>query len=447
MNVALVKAEARTEAKTDTALSDAFAVARDRLPGAGKVAEARQQALEVFERAGLPHRRIEEWKYTDLRALMREVLPLAAVPDAAALKRADAALKLHAIEGARRLVLVDGVFAARLSDTGDLENGLSIRTLREVLETGDAAIPPELFVTGSSDAMVALNSAMMTDGVVIEVADGATLSRPLHIVHIASGTQPAAMFTRSLVKIGHSASATLVESYIAAEGAQTYQVHDLLVLAVGDGARLDHVRLIEDGREAFNISSSVVTLGAKSHFNTFGMTSGSHVSRYQAVIAFAGEDSRVETNGVNLLNGRQHGDTTLFLDHAVPNCASREIFRAVVDDRGHSVFQGRIIVRPQAQKTDAKMMTRALLLSDEAEADNKPELEIFADDVTCGHGATTGALDESLLFYLRARGLSEKEAQALLIQAFVGEAIESIADDNLRELAISAAQRWLAARG
>jgi Fe-S cluster assembly protein SufD len=139
--------------------------------------------------------------------------------------------------------------------------------------------------------------------------------------------------------------------------------------------------------------------------------------------------------------------TTLFLDHAVPNCASREFFRAVVDDRGHSVFQGRIIVRAKAQKTDAKMMTRALLLSDEAEADNKPELEIFADDVTCGHGATSGALDEGLLFYLRARGLSEKEAQALLIQAFVGEAIESIVNDGLRELAISAAERWLAARG
>jgi Fe-S cluster assembly protein SufD len=134
------------------------------------------------------------------------------------------------------------------------------------------------------------------------------------------------------------------------------------------------------------------------------------------------------------------------MDHAVPNCASREIFRAVVDDRGHSVFQGRIVVRPDAQKTDAKMMTRALLLSDDAEADNKPELEIFADDVTCGHGATTGALDESLLFYLRARGLSAKEAQALLIQAFVGEAIESIVNDTLRELAISAAQRWLEAR-
>jgi Fe-S cluster assembly protein SufD len=442
MNVVLAKTE------TGRALSDIFAIVQDRLPGAGKVADLRRQAFEAYERAGLPHRRIEDWKYTDLRVLMREVLPSAAVPDAVALKRAGSALKLHAIAGARRLVLVDGVFAPKLSETTDLEKGLGIRTLREVLDAGDAALHAQLFAPENSDAMVALNSAMMTDGIVIEVADGTVLTQPLHIVHIASGAAPAAaMFTRSLIRVGKAAGATLVESYIGADGAKAYQVHDSLIIAIGDGARLDHVRLIEDSREAFNISSAVVTLGANAHFNTFGMNTGSLVSRYQAVIAVAGEGSQVETNGVNLLNGRQHADTTLFLDHAVPNCSSREIFRAVVDDRGHSVFQGRIIVRPKAQKTDAKMMTRALLLSDEAEADNKPELEIFADDVTCGHGATTGALDDSLLFYLRARGLSEKEAQALLIQAFVGEAIEQIASDALRELTILAAQRWLAARG
>ena len=441
MNLVLAKTE------TGRALSDIFVVARDRLPGAGKVAELRRQAFEAYERAGLPHRRIEEWKYTDLRVLMREVLPLAPAPDAAALKRAGAALKLHAIAGVRRLVLVDGVFAPSLSELTNLEKGLGIRTLREVLEAGDAALQAQLFTPGNADAMVALNSAVMTDGLVLDVADGAALTQPLHIVHIASGAAPSAMFTRSLLKLGKAASVTLVESYIAADGAKNYQVHDSAVISIGDDARLDHVRLVEDSRDAFNISSAVVTLGAHAHFNTFGMTSGSNVSRYQPTIVFAGEGSRVEANGVNLLNGRQHADTTMLLDHAVPNCESREIFRAVVDDRGHSVFQGRIIVRPHAQKTDAKMMTRALLLSDEAEADNKPELEIFADDVTCGHGATAGALDQSLLFYLRARGLSEKEAQALLIQAFVGEAIESIANDGLRELAISAAERWLAARG
>jgi Fe-S cluster assembly protein SufD len=441
MNLALAKTE------TGRALGELFAVARTRLPGAGRIADTRQQAFEAYERAGLPHRRIEDWKYTDLRVLMREVLPLAAAPDASALTRAGAALKLHAIEDVRKLVLVDGVFAPKLSDLANPEKGLSIRTLREALEAGDAALHAQLFTPDNSNPMVALNSAMMTDGVVIEVADGAVLTQPLHIVHIASGGTPAAMFTRSLFRLGKSASATLVESYIATGRADIYQVHDSLIVAIGDNSRLDHIRLVEDSREAFNISSGVLTLGAHAHYNTFGMTSGSGVSRYQATIAFAGEGSKVETNGVNLLNGRQHADTTLFMDHATPNCSSREIFRAVVDDRGHSVFQGRIIVQPKAQKTDAKMMTRALLLSDEAEADNKPELEIFADDVTCGHGATTGALDESLLFYLRARGLSEKEAQALLIQAFVGEAIESIVNDNLRELAVGAAERWLAARG
>jgi Fe-S cluster assembly protein SufD len=444
MNVALAKTD-----KTDTgrALSDVFARAVERLPGAGKLAEARRHAFAAYERAGLPHRRIEQWKYTDLRMLMREVLPLASEPDTAALERAAAALKPYTIDGTRRLVLVDGLFAPKLSQTDHLEQGLRIRTLREVLGGGDAALQAQLFAPENSDAMVALNSAMMTDGVVIEVADGTVLTKPLHIVHVASGGGAAAMFTRSLLRLGNNASATLVESFVAANAAIAYQALDSLVVSIGDGARLDQVRLGEDGREAFNISSAMVRLGAHAHLNFFGMTSGGSVSRYQANITCAGEGSRVETNGVNLLNGHQHADSTLLLDHAVPNCTSREVFRAVVDDRAHSVFQGRIIVRPNAQKTDAKMMTRALLLSDEAEADNKPELEIFADDVTCGHGATTGALDDSLLFYLRARGLSEKEAQALLIQAFVGEAIESIANDSLRELVIAAARRWLQARG
>lgn len=440
MNLVLAKNE------TGRALSDSFAVARDRLPGTGKVAEARSAAFEAYEQVGLPHRRIEDWKYTDLRALMREVLPLAPAPDAAALKRTAAAVKLQAFKGARPLVLADGVFVPKLSDVGGLEKGLTIRTLRDVLEAGDAALQAQLLAPDNANSMVALNSAMMTDGVVIEIADGLVLKQPLQIIHVASGPAPAAMFTRSLLRLGRDAGVTLIESYIAADGAKTYQAHDSLVVAISDNSRLDHIRLIEDSREAFNISSAVISLGAHAHYNTFGMTSGAAVSRYQATIAFAGEHSRVETNGVNLLNGRQHADTTLFMDHAVPHCASREVFRAVADDRGHSVFQGRIIVRPDAQKTDAKMMTRALLLSDDAEADNKPELEIFADDVTCGHGATTGALDESLLFYLRARGLSEKDAQALLIQAFVGEAIESIVNDDLRELAIAATQRWLEAR-
>lgn len=441
MNVAVAKTS------NAQALGDVFAVARDRLPGSGAVADARQKALQTFQRIGLPHRRMEDWKYTDLRMSMREVSPLAAAPDHAAFSRAEAALKGLAVASARRLVLVDGVFAPQLSDLAKLEKGFAIRTLRDALETGGEAIRNKILAHASSvDPMIALNTAMMTDGVVIEIADGVELKLPIHIVHIAA-SKNSAMFTRSVFSLGHKSSATLIERFIAANDTNSYQVHDALVVSIGDHARLDHVRLMEDARDAFNISTAFVTVGSHAHFNTFNLTSGCIVSRYQGFIACAGEHSHVATNGVNLLNGTQHGDTTLFLDHAVPNCSSNEVFRAVLDDRGHSVFQGRIIVKPGAQKTAAKMMTRALLLSDEAEADNKPELEIFADDVTCGHGATTGALDESLLFYLRARGLSEKEAQALLIAAFVGEAIESIVNDDLREAAMATAERWLAARG
>jgi Fe-S cluster assembly protein SufD len=435
-------------AKTETgrALSDGFAAAQGRLPGAGKVAEARRRAFEIFERLGLPHRRIEDWKYTDLRVLMHEVLPLAPEPDSPALERAKAALAGHAIAGAIRLVLVDGIYSAELSDVTALEAGVRVRMTRDVLEKGGNEARADLLdVNVDENAMVTLNAAMMTDGVLVTVAEQA-VSKPIQIVHVATRAAAAA-YTRSFVKLDKAARATLVETFVGAAGAKAYQTNDAVIVRLGEGAELNHVRLMSEAIDAVNISTAVFTVGARARLNTFNMTNGGSVSRYQGYVMFAGEGARVETNGVNLLNGRQHADSTLFMDHAVLGCESREVFRAVVDDRAHSVFQGRIVVRPDAQKTDAKMMTRALLLSDEAEADNKPELEIFADDVTCGHGATTGALDENLLFYLRARGLSEKEAQALLIQAFVGEAIESIANDTLRDLAISAAQRWLEARG
>ncbi|HUN99244.1 MAG TPA: Fe-S cluster assembly protein SufD [Bradyrhizobium sp.] len=439
MNLVLAKTE------TGRALGDIFTASQGHLPGKGKVAEVRRQAFEAYERIGLPHRRIEDWKYTDLRMLMREVLPLASTPDAAAIERARSALKSHAVEGASKLVLVDGVFVSALSDVAGLEAGVSVRSLRDILDDNGNDIRADLLVTKQTDPMVSLNAALATDGVVLGIADGALLSRPVQIIHVAT-TPSASAFTRSHVKVGHNVRATLVESFIAAEGAKAHQANDAVIVSIGDGSELSHVRLMADETDAINVTSQIFTVGAKARLNLFNMTSGAAVSRFQGFITLAGEGTELSINGVNLLRGKQHGDMTLVVDHAVPNCTSREVFRAVVDDRAHSVFQGRINVWPKAQKTDAKMMTRALLLSDEAEADNKPELEIFADDVTCGHGATTGALDDSLLFYLRARGLSEKEAQALLIQAFVGEAIEQIADDGLRELVIANAQRWLEMR-
>ncbi|WP_234682756.1 Fe-S cluster assembly protein SufD [Bradyrhizobium monzae] len=433
MNVAVAKTG------KGRAVSDLFTSAEGRLPGSPSVIAVRREAFETYERLGLPHRRIEEWKYTDLRALVGEVLPLAAAPDAAALKRAADAVKAHAIAGARKLVLVDGVFVADLSDVKALTAEAGVKTSRETLEK-DAG----LLQTASTDAVIALNAAMATDGVVLSIADGAQLSAPIQVIHIATASSASA-FTRSQVAIGKGVRATIVESFVAA-GAKAYQINDAVLVTVGDDADVAHIRLMDDAPDALNVTSHFVTVGANVKFNFFNMTTGAAVSRLQGFITLAGEGSELSANGVNLLQKTEHGDTTLVVDHAVPNCVSREVFRAVIDDRAHSVFQGRIIVRPDAQKTDGKMMTRALLLSDEAEADNKPELEIFADDVSCGHGATAGALDDSLLFYLKARGLPEKQAQALLIQAFVGEAVEQIADDVLREHVIGIAERWLERR-
>ncbi|MEH6950352.1 Fe-S cluster assembly protein SufD [Nitrobacter sp. NHB1] len=435
-------------AKTDTgsAASEAFAVACSRLPGAGKVAAARQKAFKAYESLGLPHRRVEDWKYTDLRVLMREVLPLAAAPDQAALAKAGEILKAQSLGDAYRFVLVDGVFVPQLSDVGGLEDGLRARSFHDVLGAGSDQSADLLTTSATTDVMVSLNAAMTTDGVVIEVGDRISLAKPIHVIHVTT-VSSASAFTRSRLTIGKAARATLIESFVAADDAKSYQTHDALIVAIGDGADLAHIRLTADAGDAANISSAIVTVGGGAKLNLFNLTNGGRVSRYQVFATLEGEGSDVFINGVSLLKDTQHADMTLVVDHAVPHCTSREVFRAVVDDRAHSVFQGKIIVRPDAQKTDGKMMTRALLLSDGAEADSKPELEIFADDVTCGHGATIGALDDSLLFYLRARGLSEKEAQALLIQAFVGEAIESIADDGLRDVVIGAAERWLAERG
>jgi Fe-S cluster assembly protein SufD len=429
----------------ETALAHAFDEARARLPGNGAVAARRQAAFELFARQGLPHRRLEEWKYTDLRALMREAKPLASPPDAAAKARAGSAGATIGDVEARRLVFVDGAFVPDLSDLADLERGLAIGSLANALAGADAEIAARLGkIAPSDDVAVALNTALMGDGALIRIASGATIERPLHLVFTASA-KPAAMFARSLVTVGRSARAMLIESYEGPDGSD-YQVNSALELSVGDRAHVDHVKIIGEGPDALHVSTLAAAIGARSHLNTFTFTIGGAVVRNQLYLNFDGEETVAGIRGATMIRGRQHADTTLFANHIAQGCQSRELFKTVLDGEAHGVFQGRIVVRPGAQKTDAKMMTQALLLSQSAEASNKPELEIFADDVQCGHGATAGALDEELKFYLMARGIPAAEAEALLIQAFLGEAVEGIEHAGLREALIERVAAWLRAR-
>jgi Fe-S cluster assembly protein SufD len=421
----------------EQALSAAFTAARASLPGKGALSALRADAFQRFENQGLPHRRVEEWKYTDLRALMREAYPLASPPDAAAKAKAKGAGALFAGVEARRLIFIDGAFVPEMSDLAP-EQGLAIGSMAEALAKGDTLVTRHVGRTfETDDAAVALNTALMGDGVVIRVAKGVTIKRPIHLVFASGSDKPNSVFLRSLIVVEDSAQALIIEDHDSGPA----QVNAALELVVGAKADVSYVKATR--AKTLHVASLLANVGADATFNTFAFTSDVNVLRNQNFIRFSGEGTKAGIRGVSLLRGRDHADTTLLIEHAEGHCQSRELFKSVLDEQGHAVFQGKIVVKPHAQKTDAKMMTRALLLSDEAEADNKPELEIFADDVVCGHGATASAPSEELKFYLMSRGIPENEAEALLVQAFVDEVIEEIAHDGIRQALMFAALRWL----
>jgi Fe-S cluster assembly protein SufD len=286
---------------------------------------------------------------------------------------------------------------------------------------------------------------MMGDGVVIRVEAGAAIAKPVHVVFVITSEAPTATFPRSLVIVEAGASLSLMETHEGPDNS-AYQVNTALELIVGDNAKLDRVKIVHEGSAAIHVATLLASYGAKAEVNDFVFVAGGAVIRNQLFVKFAGEGANGGIRGVNLLSGKQHADNTLVVDHAAVGCQSRELFKSVLDGESCGVFQGRITVEPGAQQTDARMMTRALLLSETAEADNKPELEIFADDVQCGHGATTGALDEELKFYMMARGIPAKEAEALLIQAFVGEAVDPISHEGIREALMQATASWVQER-
>jgi Fe-S cluster assembly protein SufD len=432
----------RTEAEQRIAAE--WASAKARLPGPAGLREA---AFRRFEANGLPHRRIEEWKYTDLRTLMREAKPLAQSPDRAARERARNAGGLLADIEARRLVFVNGAFAPDLSDLAAIEPGLKISSLGDALSRGDADVSVRLGAASAADNDVgyALNTAFMADGAVIDVAPGATIARPIHLVFAFVG-EPAAVFVRSLVTVGAGATLTLIESHEGPDNAD-YQVNTAIDLIVGDAAKVERVMVGTQGRSALHVATLTAALGRAVDFRDFAFTTGGAVVRNQLFVRCNGADTALGLSGATLLAARQHADTTMVVDHAVGGCRSREVIKSVLDGQSRSVFQGKIIVRPDAQKTDARMLSNALMLSPDAEADNKPELEIFADDVQCGHGATAGSIDEDLKFYLMARGIPAAQAEALLIQSFVGEAIDLVTHEGVREALSAAVLRWLQARG
>jgi Fe-S cluster assembly protein SufD len=294
------------------------------------------------------------------------------------------------------------------------------------------------------DPVVGLNTAFVADGIVLGVAAGAKVATPIEIAHVYSGPALQAHL-RHIVTVAAGASVEIIESFTGPSGVAAL-TNAVVELSVGEGAQVRWTTLQREGDGTAHLASLIVTLAARARLEHFVLNSGSAVTRNQLFLGFAGQHATLDTRGATLLDGRTHVDNTLVVDHAVPHGNSRELYKAVVGGEARSVFQGKIIVRKDAQKTDGKMSSNAVLLSETAEAMNKPELEIFADDVVCGHGATTGEIDERLRFYLMSRGIPAAEADTLLIVAFLGEAIEGIANEDLRAVVAGEVEGWLARR-
>jgi Fe-S cluster assembly protein SufD len=431
----------------EKALISLYAGVKDDLPGNAAIKELRSANFADFERSGLPHRRIESWHYTDLRSQLRETAPLFA-EGSSEFEDSRRNVQPAVRPDERRLVLLDGNFVPELSDIDRLPAGVSVRSLADVLADGDAALVERLAPKGlgTGDPALSLNAALMQGGVIVDVAPGTAVVEPLVILSVMSAGPVHAAFHRSLVRVGAGAKLTLLEIVDAVEIGSNQQ-NGVLVLDIGDGAEVEHLtRISRQGADAIIVRSVLATLGANCRYDGFALIADGGLVRRQIFLRFDGEHSTAGIRGLSLLAGKRHADTTLVVDHAVPHCVSREYFKHIIADEATGVYQGKVVVRPHAQKTDGAMKSRALLLSENAAMFNKPELEIFADDVVCGHGATVAQLDEEQLFYLRSRGLPAAEAEQLLLEAFAAEAVESVRNEAMRERLMEHISAWLAAR-
>ncbi len=427
----------------EAALAEAFANGKAGLPGAEAVARLRDESFAAFARAGLPHRRIESWHYTDLRTLMREALPIAPAPTR---EQLESLRKEIAALPAQSLLLVDGVFAPELS--GALPQGVTATSLAAALASGRPELIESLAAAwaDADDSILALNAALMLDGVIVEIAPGAKIAEPIHIVYATLGAEPSARFSRSLVKIGAGACVRIDEISLGL-GGRTGQTNNALILEIGDAAEVGHTLALTDGRPgSMRLESFLVKVGARAKFDSFALITGAGLVRRQIFKLFEGPDAQGTLRGVSLLRGREHADTTLFVRHAATGCRGRQNFRYILDGESTGVFQGKVIVSPGAQKTDGKMLAKTLLLGAEATMNSRPELEIFADDVICGHGATCGGLNADQLFYLETRGLPPAAAEALLLDAFAGELVDELGHQGLVAAYRAEVAAWLAAR-
>ncbi|MEQ8745202.1 Fe-S cluster assembly protein SufD [Pyruvatibacter sp.] len=421
---------APTPLPIETGFVDAHASAR--LPGAAWLGELRTSAIRTFANDGLPHRRVEEYRYFDLRQMLAKsgALTLAQHGSAAA-EVSDPAAQLFEAIDRHVAVFVNGRLDAAQSDLDGLPNGLTITSFADAAEARDPWFDNALQSHhATKDVLDALNLAYASDGAAIHVAAGTKVEKPLELVWLSTGNANAHYHAHSVVVVEEGANLTLLET--RSDTATTPLFATLAMSAiVGDTASLRHVAIYADAKDAVRVAQKRVRLGESTNYNTLSLAVGAGRARTSERVHFAGENASANINGLSLLGNDAVMDNTLFIDHAVPNCQSEETYRYVLDDKSRGVFQGTILVREHAQKIDAQMQARALLMSRKAEMDSKPMLEIYADDVICAHGSAIGEPDQDAIFYLMSRGIDEKAARALLVAGFLDDVVDGFDDGDI----------------
>ena len=395
------------------------------------LAPLRRRAIEHFAERGFPTTRDEDWRYTNLATLAAVPFqPAAASPDGVP----AAALERLALAGAEwpRLVFVDGRYSPKLSTARPLPGGGRAGSLAEAMITDPEVVERHLGRHAAWDGNVfaALSTAFVQDGAFVCLPADARTEAPVELLFLAT-TPGVVAQPRTLIVAGPQSRLTVVERYVGLSD-ETYFTNAVTEVVAGPGAAVDHYVLQEQGVEAFHVATLHAALDRDSAFATCGATFGGRLARTTLTLELAGEGGRGAVNGLYVVGGRQHVDHHVTVDHAVPRCASRQLFKGVLDGTARAVFNGRILVRPGAQKTDATQTNKHLLLSDGVEVDSKPQLEIFANDVKCTHGAAEGQLAPEAIFYLKSRGIGEATARALLTYGFAREVLERVAVEPLQ---------------
>ncbi len=416
------------------------------LPGAANTwLDGLRQGARTVLVGGLPGPKEEVWRYTPLRGLAKiPFIPAASADD---IDITEVPRTVPSIEGAVRVVLVNGVFRRDLSDS-DFGDGVSVRDIHSVLAASDDDVRQ---VVGSlappkASPLAALNTAYMADGVAIQVSKGMHAPKAIHIISIgASGAEPVAFHPRVVMVAEAGAFLTVVESHVGLPG-QPYFSNPVTEIAVGENANLRRYVNVAEDVDAFHLATTAVSIASSGAFEAFHLGLGGGLVRQEVTVTFTGKGAAARVNGAYALTGTTHHDFTTFMDHSVPSCRSDQVFKGVVDGKSHGVYQGRILVARDAQKTDARQLHKALFLSRGPQVDCKPELEIYADDVQCAHGAATGEIDADQLFYLTSRGIDPDTARGLLVEGFLADAVAQIQDEEIRELFTNDIGAWLKRR-